>query len=185
MEKYFYLIPVSFVCVITMYILAYDKEELLCKIINRTLIPKIFMKSCLKVLWKSVIVALSLYLLIEHTWLAIGSIAAAVFLKTVSSYIDSEYKHNNEMRVYKIVLRCLQRGYYQTAENVLNGKAKNANVKEFGKLHSSLLKLIHTLRYKGDARRLKVSNIDIYNPIPPNRALVPITHYQMNTKEQQ
>ena len=186
MEEYSYLIFPSIVGVIVLHILIFiaeNEDEIVCDVINDTLTPKLFIFNFLKLARNLGIVALSLYLLIEYTWWVVGSIATIILVIIVISCICSHRDYHKEMRIYNRVSSFLQKGNYESAEYILSQEAKDKGDKEVGELYSSLLKLIQTLKEKEGKRKPKVWNIYIYDPIQPNRALVPMSHYQSETTE--
>lgn len=129
------------------------------------------------------VVALLIYLLVEYTWWIVSFIATIILVIIVISCICSHRDYHKEMRIYNRVSSFLQKGNYESAEYILSQEAKDKGDKEVGELYSSLLKLIQTLKEKEGKRKPKVWNIYIYDPIQPNRALVPMSHYQSETTE--
>lgn len=157
-----------------------DEDDFVDFFIKVTLNPVGYIVDFFSAILKIGAVALFIYLLIEHTWWVVGSIIVVVAF----SIIVSDYTgHNEEMRIYESVLKLMQKGNYEIAENILNQKAKDMGDKEVGELHSSLINLISSLKKKEGKRKPKVWNIHIYDPIQPNKALVPMSHYQMETNE--
>lgn len=169
----------AFVGIALLWFLAYiidNEDDVVCKIITYTIHPKMLVRDCLNTLIMFGLITLGIYLLCEYTWVIVTLIVALVTYAIVSCCND----HTSEMNVYKRVIQLLLKGNYEVAENVLRQAAKDRNAKEVGKLHSPVLDLIRFMKEKEGKREPKVWNIHIYDPIQPNRALVPISHYQTN-----
>ena len=166
MEEYGFLILPTIVGGIILQIMIYiaeHEDEVVCDIAEATLSPRMFMIKCLKITRNLGIIALCLYLLIEHAWAVIAFIALFVLGVIGFSYND----HSSEIKDCTTILRLIRLGRYDIAENVLQYKG-------VGKLHAPLLELIHSLKER--ERQSKV-----WNPhIQQNRALVPMAHYQNN-----
>ena len=172
----------AFVGITLLWFLAYlidNEDTVVCKIITYTIHPKMFVRDCLNTLIMFGLITLGIYLLCEYTWVIVTLIVALV---TCAIFFSCN-GHASEMNVYKTVIQLLRKGYYEIAENVLRQEAKDRNAEEVGKLHSPLLDLIRSMKEKEGKRKPKVWNIHIYDPIQPNKALVPISHYQMETNE--
>ena len=156
-----------------------NDDALVCRIITYTIHPKLILSDCLSLLIRFGIITLGIYLLCEYTWVIITLIVSLVIYWIFSW----RYEYSMEMRIYELVIRLLKKEQYEVAENILRQAAKETEAEEVGKLHTPLLKLIRSLKEKDGKRKPKVWNIHIYDPIQPNRALVPMSHYPMNTDE--
>lgn len=174
--EFIYLMA-AIVGIALLWFLAYiidNEDDVVCKIITYTIHPKMLVRDCLNTLIMFGLITLGIYLLCEYTWVIITFIVALVFGVIFFSSKD----HTSEMNIYKTVIRLLKSDNYEAAENFLCQEAKYRGKKEVGILHSPLLDLIRFMKEKEGKRKSKVWNIHIYDPIQPNRALVPTSHYQ-------
>ena len=185
MEEYTFLILPAIIGGIVLQVLIFiaeNEDEIACNIINTTLSPRMFIMNCLRLVRNLGIITLGLYLIIQYTWVVIATIAVCILFAIVISAIVVGFSYlSREKKDCTTILRLIQLGNYEFAENILKDE-RGSNI-SVGKLRTPLLNLISPLKKKEGKRKPKVWNIHIYDPIQPNKALVPISHYQMESNE--